>query len=168
MKYKVGDKTLLGEIEKVNEGMSIPYMIHAGDYRWFAESEIDAIICKPKRNIDHLIELIDKKKGADAVAFIDECRQATSWLFWIHMLDEYSEPSRYPKLTSEELKAVRWLVDGGFKTIRNYNTWVETSHSDDLWLDVKILPTAHCLESSTWITETPIDLKELFEAQEGV
>lgn len=167
MKYKVGDKTLLGEIIEIDKLSTNPYVVKVEEWRhWFTESEIDKIICKPKRNIDHLIELIESEKGADAVAFIDDCRQATSWLFWIHMLDEYSKPSRYSKLTPDELKAVKWLVEGGFNTIRNYNTWVETSHSGDLGLGVKFLPTANCLKSSAWITETPIDLKELLEAQE--
>jgi hypothetical protein len=168
MKYKVGDMTLLGEIEKVSEGMSVPYMVKTNDCHWFSESEIDAIIVKPKRNIDHLIELIDKKKGEDAVAFIDDCRQATLWLFWIHMLDEYSEPSRYPKLTPDELKAVRWLVEGGYRAAKRFPTRVALQYVDDGWMWAQLAPIAHCLESSAWITETPINLEELLEAQEGV
>lgn len=168
MKYKVGDKTALGEITGLDGSLRLmPYYVAQGDSgHWFTESEIDAIICKPNRNIDHLIELIEARKKEEAVSFIDNYQQSTSWSFWLHMLDEYIEPRKYPVLTSEELKAVKWLVEGGFNTIRNYNTWVETSHSGDLGLGVKFLPTANCLKSSAWITETPIDLKELLEAQE--
>ena len=173
MKYKLGDKTLLGEIDDVDKSFTTySYRIRT-DYgsNWFSESEIDAIICKPKRNVDQTAELLEKDKAPTTYELCrtstpskgqDDIRIANA------LLEPYIEPRKYPVLTPEELKAVKWLVEGGFNTIRNYKTWVETSHSDDLWLDVKILPTAHCLESSAWITETPIDLKELLEAQDRV
>jgi len=164
---------LLGEIDDVDKSFTTySYRIRT-DYgsNWFSESEIDAIAIKPKRNIDHLIELIESEKGADAVAFIDDCRQATSWLFWIHMLDEYSEPSRYPKLTPEELKAVKWLVDGGYETLTKGGCDYVLSKSNGLAMAYVVeasMPFVKAFYESKWITETPIDLKELLEAQEGV
>ena len=171
MKYKLGDKTLLGEIDDVDKSFTTySYRIRT-DYgsNWFSESEIDKIICKPKRNIDKVIEYFEEGKFDESKELFDDNFARYCYKDQIaSLISPYIEPRKYPVLTPEELKAVKWLVEGGFNTIRNYKTWVETSHSDDLWLDVKILPTAHCLESSAWITETPIDLKELLEAQDRV
>ena len=118
MKYKVGDKTKFGEIIEVDTSYtSMPYLVEQDDDtvgHWFTESEIDAIVIKPKRNIDHLIELIEARKKEEAVSFITDRRQSTSWSFWLHMLDEYIEPRKYPVLTPDELKAVKWLVEGGY------------------------------------------------------
>ena len=175
MKYTKGTPTLLGKIEEVDTSCtSMPYLVNRDDTvgHWFTESEIDAIVINPKRNIDHLIELIEAKKREEAVEFYKtferKCYKGAQWSILSLLVEPYIEPRKYPVLTPEELKAVKWLVEGGFKTIRNYNTWVETAHSDDIWLGVNVPPLAKRLQNSTWLTETPINLKELLEAQEGV
>ena len=174
MKYKVGTPTILGKIYTLRTGNEVlfPYRIRnsvTGGCRWFAESEIDAIVIKPKRNIDHLIELIEARKKEEAVSFIDNCQQSTSWLFWLHMLDEYAAPRKYPVLTPEELKAVKWLVEGGFTRLKRINGIWEMAESEEAYLYLtSFMPTAKCLRDVAWLTETPINLKELLEAQEDV
>ena len=170
MKHKVGDMTTLGEITRISESFSNPYIVKNEEFNhYFSDSEIDAIICKPKRNIDHLIELIEARKREEAVSFIDNCRQSTPWSFWLHMLDEYIEPRKYPVLTPEELKAVKWLVDGGYTSVQNYkNENVEVSYGTGEWFGTECIPIAKRLQNSTWITETPINLKELLKSQEDV
>jgi len=165
MKYTKGTPTIIGPIEKINDGARVPYMVKTFDCHWFTESEIDAIVIKPKRNIDHLIELIEAKKRKEAVSFITDRWQSTSWSFWLHMLDEYTEPRKYPVLTPDEPKAVKWLVDGGYIAIQNYkNENAEASYGTDEWFGTEWMPIAKCLCNSDWITETPINLKELLEA----
>ena len=56
MKYRIGDKTLLGEIVDVDEScksrISRPYRVERnGIIRFFTESEIDKIICEPTRPV---------------------------------------------------------------------------------------------------------------------
>lgn len=115
MKYKVGDKTLLGEIVTASMG-SFPYLV---DGRWrFTESEIDKIIIKPKRNIDHVIELWDEGKRKDAVNYFYNCARFSSAWEDIAILGEvYIEPSKDPKLTPEEIKALKLARDCGFNWI---------------------------------------------------
>lgn len=169
MKYKVGDKTLLGDIEKVSEGMSVPYMVKTNDCHWFSESEIDAIIIKPKRNIDKMMELWDKGLHDDAVEILRACLRFTSYEDIVELRKPYIEPRKYPVLTAEELKAVRWLVEGGYTFIQNHKSqFVEVSYGTGVWFGIEWIPITKCIRNSAWITETPIDLKELLEAQEGV
>lgn len=171
MKYTKGTPTALGPIVAVDEfSATMQYKIETRQNKvWLSESEIDAIVIKPKRNIDHLIELIEARKKEEAVSFITDRWQSTSWLFWLHMLDEYIAPRKYPVLTPEELKAVKWLVEGGFKTIqRCMGGWATVAKSENGSVATEALPVASFLNSVAWITETPINLKELLEAQEGV
>ena len=170
MKHKVGDKTILGEITRISEIVDNPYIVkNEGFSHYFSESEIDAIVIKPKRNIDHLIELIEARKKEEAVSFITDMWQSTSWLFWLHMLDEYAAPRKYPVLTPEELKAVKWLVEGGYEVFELIDgIWPNASCGSSYSTTFDRMPIAKCLRSSTWITETPINLKELLEAQEDV
>jgi len=73
MKYTKGTPTLLGKIEEVDTSCtSMPYLVNriiAVGY-WFTESEIDAIVINPKRNIDHLIELWDGGKEYESASFM--------------------------------------------------------------------------------------------------
>ena len=172
MKYTKGTPTILGEITLIDEkDRTLPYSVKIRDgfYLWLSDSEIDAIICKPKRNIDHLIELIEARKKEEAVSFIDNCQQSTSWSFWLHMLDEYAATRKYPVLSSEELKAVKWLVKGGYEVIELIDgIWPNASCGSSYSTTFDRMPIAKCLRNSAWITETPINLKELLEAQEDV
>ena len=171
MKYKVGDKTILGEITRISEIVNNPYIVKNEEFcHYFSESEIDAIVIKPKRNIDHLIELIEAKKREEAVAFIDYGHNRNApWSNLIALLQPYVESRKYPVLTPDELKAVKWLVEGGYTSIQNYkNENVEASYGTGVWFGTEWIPIAKCLESSAWITETPINLKELLDAQEDV
>jgi hypothetical protein len=176
MKYKVGDKTLLGEIDEIDTTADVifPYKIRNDITRrrkWFAESEIDAIIIKPKRNIDHLIELWDGGKADKACRFMYdniEWNKRSLYDVMFELFKPYTEPREYPILTPEELKAVKWLVDGGYHSVFRYQGSTFAAYGACGDCDLNYTPIAHCLYSSDWITETPIDLKELLEAQEGV
>ena len=78
-------------------------------------------------------------------------------------------PRKYPVLTPEELKAVKWLVEGGYTSVQNYkNENVEVSYGTGEWFGTECIPIAKRLQNSTWITETPINLKELLKSQEDV
>lgn len=146
MKYKVGDKTLFGKITDTDKKDSrYPYRVEfALQALWLTESEIDKIIIKPKRNIDHIIELLEDGKEEAARKFyndlvpLSEGYAVADEIYYF--LKPYTEPSKYPKLTPDEIKAVKWLVDGGFETVfRDYG-----------------------------ISATPINLKELLDVQEDI
>ena len=78
-------------------------------------------------------------------------------------------PRKYPVLTPEELKAVKWLVEGGFTRLKRINGIWEMAESEEAYLYLtSFMPTAKCLRDVAWLTETPINLKELLEAQEDV
>jgi hypothetical protein len=176
MKYKVGDKTLLGEIIEIDKLSTNPYVVKVeGRKHWLTESEIGKIIIKPKRNIDHLIELWENGKPDKACAFVYDnfSRQNAKRIYelTIDLFKPYIEPRKYPILTPEELKAAKWLVEGGYETIvrehgESYGCYGPLRGR--VKVDVKINPISKILKNSTWITETPINLKELLEAQEGV
>lgn len=167
MKYKVGDRTLLGEIkciEEWNKGREYG-IVSDNCYRWFSKSEIDKIVVKPKRNIDHLIELIEARKREEAVAFIDYDHERNApWSNLTALLHPYIEPSKYPKLTPEELRAVKWLRDGGYESIVRdgcaYACYARVKAS------VLINPITNLLADSSWITSEPINLADLLAAQE--
>ena len=174
MKYKVGTPTLLGEIIWADEE-TFMYTISMKQGMFsstmsMSEFWIDKIICKPKRNIDHLIELIEAKKREEAVAFIDYGHNRSApWSNLIALLQPYIEPRKYPVLTPDELKAVKWLAEGGYTSVQNYkNDNIEVSYGTGEWFGTECIPIAKRLQNSTWITETPINLKELLEAQEGI
>ena len=163
MKYKVGDKTLLGEIVTASMG-SFPYLV---DGRWrFTESEIDAIIIKPKRNVDHIIELLSDGQIEEANEFLArkglditiKSRVTASVL-----LNTYTEPLKYPKLTPDELRAVKWLVEGGFDGMHRPETNVWVRDCARTLFRVDTMPTTKCLSNSQWITSEPINLKELLK-----
>ena len=172
MKYTKGTPTLLGEIEEASECGQDLYTVKSSVYHEIlTESEIDAIVIKPKRNIDHLIELIKAKKREEAVGFITDRRQSTSWSFWLHMLDEYTEPRKYPVLTPDELKAVKWLVEGGYETLTRGACDYVLRKGEGLIMAYVVeasMPAVRAFSESKWITETPINLAELLEAQEDV
>ena len=166
MKYKVGDKTLLGEIVTASMG-SFPYLV---DGRWrYTESEIDAIIIKPKRNIDHLADLWDNGEINKAVEFFNEIILESKIAVIENVFAPYIEPSKYPKLTPEELKAVKWLVDGGFYQVESLGfIGANTQTCKESFSRVCHLPLCQILAVSSWMTEKPINLKELLDAQEGI
>ena len=167
MKYNVGDKTLLGEITNIgSRGFCCPYAINIKyQTTWFAESEIDKIIIRPKRNIDKIMELWDEGQHDDAVEILRKCLRFTSYEDIVELRKLYSEPSKYPKLTPDELKAVKWLADGGFETIYKcgQNVWAKENITSFALNDM--LPTK-CFNLSKWLTSEPINLKELLDAQE--
>ena len=170
MKYKVGDKTLLGEITDVdsNDKDGLPYVIDDGEgsWEWYSEKQVDKIIIKPKRNIDHIIELLEQGKDQEARSHYSK-HIPTSEGFLSNeeicfFLKPYAEPSKYPKLTPEELKAVKWLVDGGFETawrVGNY-VWSKTRFMSST---MNYCPIVEPLKDSTWLTSEPINLKELLK-----
>ena len=174
MKYKLGDKTLLGEIDDVYKSFTTySYRIRTDcGSNWFTESEIDKIAIKPKRNIDHLIELIEARKRDEAIEFIDYDHERNApWNNLITLLCPYIEPRKYPVLTAEELKAVRWLVEGGYETLTKGGCDYVLCKSNGLAMAYVVeasMPFVKAFYESKWITETPINLKELLEAQEGV
>ena len=173
MKYKVGDMTLLGEIDDVDESWTTyPYRIcNNNDYYRFSESEVDKIAIKPKRNIDKMMELWDKGLHDDAVEILRACLRFTSYEDIVELRKPYIEPSRYPKLTPEELKAVKWLVEGGYETLTKGGCDYGLGKSNGLamaYVFEASMPFVKAFCESKWITETPINLKELLEAQEVV
>ena len=175
MKYTKGTPTLLGEITLIDEkDRTFPYSVKIRDgfYLWLSESEIDAIVIKPKRNIDHLIELWDGCKSDKACRFMYdniEWNKRTLYNVMFELFQPYIEPRKYPVLTPEELKAVKWLVDGGFTHLKRLNGIWEIAESEETYLYLtSFMLTAKCLRDAKWITETPINLKELLEAQEDV
>ena len=72
-----------------------------------------------------------------------------------------TEPSKYPKLTPEELKAVKWLVEGGFTEI--YYAYDQFIYVKDN-LGKSLLPVF--AEGFEWVKSEPINLAELLAAQE--
>ena len=168
MKYKVGDKTLLGEIEVADENDSgSAYKI--GARKWFSESEIDAIVIKPKRNIDHLIELWEAGRKEEARRFysdIEFCGGLYLGDIVSGLLSNYVEPRKYPVLTPEELKAVKWLFEGGAATIEKNGYPAKACSGGGKFFMWLTYPNIKFLNNSKWITTEPINLKELLEAQE--
>lgn len=169
MKYTKGTPTLLGKIEQASECGQDLYTVKSSVYHRFTESEIDAIVIKPKRNIDKMMELWDMGLHDDAVEILRTCLRFTSYEDIVELRKPYIEPRKYPVLTPEELKAVKWLVDGGYTSVQNYkNDNIEVSYGTGEWFGTECIPIVKRLQNSTWITETPINLKELLEAQEDV
>jgi len=173
MKYKVGDKTLLGEIIYVSENSRVPYKIQTLDgYGVGLEEEhIDKIIIKPKRNIDHIIELLEDGKEEQARKFYNELVPLSEGYAVAdeiyYFLKPYAEPSKYPKLTPDELKAVKWLVDGGYTAIHVETTNVILHVDEYSFMPyAKELPIINRLFYAKWLTSEPINLKELLDAQE--
>jgi len=166
MKYKVGDKTLLGEIVTASMG-SFPYLV---DGRWrFTESEIDKIIIKPKRNIDHIIELWESGKRHDAedlyANLVDKSDSMAGDV--LVLLDSYTEPSKYPQLTPDELKVVKWLMEGGYKEMCRNGTNI-SFRANDFWFcpNSSDFPMLKALHEISFQGSEPINLKELLDAQE--
>lgn len=179
MKYKVGDATLLGEIDEIDTTADVifPYKIRNDITRrrkWFTESEIDAIICKPKRNIDRIVELWDEGKADKACRFMYdniEWNKRALYNVMFELFKPYIEPRKYPILTAEELKAVKWLVEGGYEALSKSGYDYELHKTNGIVMAYVVeasMPLVRAFSESKWITETPIDLKELLEAQEGV
>ena len=172
MKHKVGDKTILGEITRISEIVDNPYIVkNEGFSHYFSESEIDAIVIKPKRNIDKMMELWDKGLHDDAVEILRACLRFTSYEDIVELRKPYIEPRKYPVLTAEELKAVKWLVEGGYETLAKGGCDYVMGKSNGIAMAYVVeasMPFVKAFYESKWITETPINLKELLEAQEGV
>lgn len=172
MKYNAGDKTLLGEITDRYQKIAGDWLYYIGgrlDGSWYTESEIDAIIIKPKRNIDHLMELWEAHREEDArkeflKIIYNESMGAEEGDEIYELMKLYAEPSRYPKLTPEELKAVRWLWDGGYESI--VRDGCAYACYDRVKASVLINPITNLLADSSWITPKPINLAELLAAQE--
>lgn len=177
MKYTKGTQTLLGPIVAVEKYPNVkPYKITTSqDLVWLTESEIDKIVVKPKRNIDHLIELWESEKFNEACGFIcDSLGWSNSKMLYDFTFDffkPYIEPRKYPVLTPDELKTVKWLVDRGFETIfrgrviMGRRIIAVNPMCSIAFCEIGI---GKVLTNASWITETPIDLKELIAAQEGV
>ena len=166
MKYKVGDKTLLGEI--VTASMcSFPYLV---DGRWrFTESEIDKIIIKPKRNIDHLADLWDNGEINKAVEFFNEIILESKIAVIENVFAPYTEQSKYPKLTPEEIKALKLARDCGFNLIQCDGTmWVSPTGKKHSWVGVQWIPSLDGLLRSNWITPEPMSINELLARTRGL
>jgi len=153
MKYTKGTPTLLGKIEEVDTSCtSMPYLVNriiAVGY-WFTESEIDAIVINPKRNIDHLIELWDGGKEYESASFMADFvnGNGSTTKMMQTLMKPYTEPRKYPVLTPDELKAVKWLVDGGYIAVQNYkNENVEASYGTGVWFGTEWIPIAKCLRN---------------------
>jgi len=175
MKYKVGDKTLLGEITYASENSSIPYKIRADEsyWVWLEEEQIDKIIIKPKRNVDHIIELLEDGKEEQARKFYNELVPLSEGYAVAdeiyYFLKPYTEPSKYPELTPDELQAVKWLVDGGYTAVHTEQTNVILHVDEYSFMPyAKELPIINRLFYAKWLTSEPINLKELLDAQEGI
>jgi hypothetical protein len=169
MKYKVGDKTLLGEIDRYEENSRYCYLVEKK--WWLTESDVDKIIIKPKRNIDHIIELLEDGKEEQARKFYNELVPLSEGYAVAdeiyYFLKPYTEPSKYPKLTPNELQAVKWLVDGGFYQIEYLGCiGANITENKNAFLQIDNLPFCGCLGHTSWMTEKPINLKELLDAQE--
>jgi len=173
MKYKVGDKTLLGVILAMT-GETNPYVVNCGrnvqNTCFLTEKQIDKIIIKPKRNIDHIIELWESGdwQEANEVATRLGIRLESLHSASIKdLLKPYTEPSKYPKLTPEELKAVKWLVDGGYTAIHVEQANVILHVAETSFIPIaQNLPIINNLFDAKWLTSEPINLKELLDAQE--
>ena len=175
MKYKAGDKTLLGEITDRYQKIAGDWLYYIGgrlDGSWYTESEIDAIIIKPKRKIDHLIELWEAHREEDArkeflKIIYNASMGAEDGDEIYELMKPYTEPSRYPKLTPEELRAVKWLVDGGFTEIYfayDQFVYVKDNLGKSLWVQRLCLPVF--AKGFEWAKPEPINLAELLAAQE--
>ena len=71
------------------------------------------------------------------------------------------------KRENEELKAVKWLMDGGFYQIEYLGCiGANTTENKNAFLQIDNLPFCGCLGHTSWMTEKPINLKELLDAQE--
>jgi len=166
MKYEVGEKTLLGEIEKI-EGYSDLLYRYQVDDNWFSESEIDKIIIKPKRNIDHLADLWDNGEINKAVEFFNEIILESKIAVIENVFAPYTEPSKYPQLTPEEIKALKLARDCGFNLIhRDGSLWVSPTGKTMSWVGVQWIPSLDGLLRSNWITHEPMSINELLDAQE--
>ena len=164
MKYKVGDETLLGEIVTASMG-SFPYLV---DGRWrFTESEIDKIIIKPKRNIDHLADLWDNGEINKAVEFFNEVILESKIAVIENVFAPYTEQSKYPKLTPEEIKALKLARDCGFNSVSMPNAKIARINiSQDDYIYAENIPSFTVLNESTWIARTPMSINELLDTQE--
>ena len=167
MKYKVGDRTLLGEITKVDiVDKGYPYLLSLMlNTVWMSEAEIDKIIIKPKRNIDHVIELWDEGKRKDAVNYFYNCARFSSAWEDIAILGElYIEPSKDPKLTPEEIKALKLARDCGFNSVSMPNAKIARINiSQDDYIYAENIPSFTVLNESTWIARTPMSINELLK-----
>ena len=157
MKYKVGDKTLLGEITYIdsNDKDGLPYVIDDGEgYReCFSEKQIDKIIIRPKRNIDHIIELWERGKTGEALEFFRDCSK------FFHMYEDltevmspYIEPSKYPQLTPEEIKALKLAKACGFGWIRFNGQLTQLCEPalfrfEDAWINLCDIPAMNALST---------------------
>ena len=173
MKYKVGDKTLLGEITYASENSSIPYKIRADEsyWVWLEEEQIDKIIIKPKRNVDHIIELLEDGKEEQARKFYNELVPLSEGYAVAdeiyYFLKPYTEPSKHPQLTPEEIKALKLARDCGFNLIQcDCTMWVSPTGKEHSWVGVQWIPSLCVLNRSNWITEGPMSINELLDAQE--
>ena len=166
MKYKVGDKTLLGEIDRYEENSC--YCCRVENKWWLTEPDVDKIIIKPKRNIDHLAELWEMDSGAAYKFWKDNSRMnSVCYEDVAFMLAPYTEPSKYPQLTPEEIKALKLARDCGFKFIqRDGSLWVSPTGKTMSWVGVQWIPSLDGLLRSNWITHEPMSINELLDAQE--
>lgn len=117
MKYKVGDKTLFGKITDTDKKASrYPYRVECRlQTLWLTEAEIDKIIIKPKRNIDHIIELLEDGKEEAARKFYNDLVPLSDGYAVAdeiyYFLKPYTEPI---KLTAEERKALELARECGY------------------------------------------------------
>ena len=166
MKYKVGDKTLLGEIDRYEENSRYCYLVEKK--WWLTESDVDKIIIKPKRNIDHIIELLEDGKEEQARKFYNELVPLSEGYAVAdeiyYFLKPYTEPSKYPQLTPEEIKALKLARDCGFNLIQCDGTmWVSPTGKEHSWVGVQWIPSLCVLNRSNWITEGPMSINELLK-----
>ena len=166
MKYKVGDKTLLGEIDRCEENSCYCYRVE--NKCWLAELDIDKIIIKPKRNIDHIIELLEDGKEEQARKFYNELVPLSEGYAVAdeiyYFLKPYAEPSKYPQLTPEEIKALKLARDCGFNSVSMPNAKIARINiSQDDYIYAENIPSFTVLNESTWIARTPMSISELLK-----
>jgi hypothetical protein len=170
MKYKAGDETLLGKIVTASMG-SFPYLV---DGRWrFTESEIDKIIIKPKRNIDHLAELREMDSGAAYKFWKDNSRMnPVCYEDVAFMLAPYTEPSKHPQLTPEEIKALKLARELGFTDIKGSSFGTLNPNAMLSFPEGRLLgkgfctnyiPAFFCLNNPEWLTDDYTSINELLK-----
>jgi len=171
MKYKVGDKTLLGEIDRCEENSCYCYRVE--NKCWLAELDIDKIIIKPKRNIDHIIELLEDGKEEQARKFYNELVPLSEGYAVAdeiyYFLKPYTEPSKHPQLTPEEIKALKLARDCGFADISRSSETDYTilfnyaNYGMDYCLCAHEVPSFSVLCDANWINGKGQSISELLK-----
>lgn len=176
MKYKVGDKTLFGKITDTDKKASrYPYRVECRlQTLWLTESEIDKIIIKPKRNIDHIIELWESGKKDEAADLYEKCVDLSAGYERgddvCVLIAPYAEPSKYHKLTPDELKALELAKECGFKWVCRICDFISIGETEDgAYVEDGIrsswIPALKILDDTDWIPEKPMSIDSLLKGE---